>query len=232
MIYEQGFVHSDPHPGNLFARKFINPKTGKEDVQLVILDHGIYTQLTKETRLSYTKLWRGILSQDEQMIKESSKELGADFYELFTAIIVNRTYDDVMKSDNAHKTKSRLGLAKSEEDKEALKKYAVYYHKDIVKILDMIKRELLLVLKTNSYLRAIDKRLGNPNNSFAAINDVTWNVFKHEVPVSRWVLMKEFFRFYWLKFWLFVFRMKIRVQQAFGIKASEEELEDFEAEIH
>lgn len=43
------------------------------------------------------------------MIKESSKELGADFYELFTAIIVNRTFDDVMNKSNAVKTKSRLG---------------------------------------------------------------------------------------------------------------------------
>ena len=47
--------------------------------------------------------------------------------------------------------------------------YAYHYHKDIVNILDLIKRELLLVLKTNNYLRAIDKRLGNPNNSFNTI---------------------------------------------------------------
>jgi aarF domain-containing kinase len=39
MIYEKGFVHSDPHPGNMFVRK---KKNGK-DLELVILDHGIYT---------------------------------------------------------------------------------------------------------------------------------------------------------------------------------------------
>ena len=61
MIYEKGFIHSDPHPGNLFVRKKIMPN-GKEDLELVILDHGIYTNLTDSTRLSYTKLWRGILS--------------------------------------------------------------------------------------------------------------------------------------------------------------------------
>ena len=61
MILEKGFVHSDPHPGNLFARKKKLPN-GKEDIELVILDHGIYTDLPEETRLSYTKLWRGILS--------------------------------------------------------------------------------------------------------------------------------------------------------------------------
>jgi hypothetical protein len=51
------------------------------------------------------------------------------------------------------------------------------YHKDIVAILGEIRRELLLVLKTNNYLRAIDRRLGNPNNTFNVINEVTWSVY-------------------------------------------------------
>lgn len=75
MIFKEGFVHADPHPGNLFVRPMVDGTP-----QLVILDHGIYTELSHETRLSYTKLWRGILSQDEMAIKEASHELGADFY--------------------------------------------------------------------------------------------------------------------------------------------------------
>jgi hypothetical protein len=51
------------------------------------------------------------------------------------------------------------------------------FHKDIVAILGEIRRELLLVLKTNNYLRAIDRRLGNPNNTFNVINEVTWSVY-------------------------------------------------------
>lgn len=35
--------------------------------------------------------------------------MGADFYELFTAMIVNRKYEDVMDKENAYKTKARLG---------------------------------------------------------------------------------------------------------------------------
>ncbi len=57
MIFKEGFVHADPHPGNLFVRK-----ASDGTALLVILDHGIYTELTQDTRLSYTKLWRGILS--------------------------------------------------------------------------------------------------------------------------------------------------------------------------
>lgn len=230
MIYEKGFVHSDPHPGNMFVRK---TKNGK-DIELVILDHGIYTELPPLTRLSYTKLWRGILSQDEQMIRESSKELGADFYELFTAIIVNRTYDDIMKKEKLANTKTRLGQQNNVEDRDALKQYAVYYHKDIVHILDVIKRELLLVLKTNNYLKSIDSRLGNPNNSFNVINKVTWKVFKKELgsQVSYSVYYREAARYYWLRFLLGLYRFKIRFMQIFGYKASAEELEDFEIESH
>jgi hypothetical protein len=71
--------------------------------------------------LSYTKLWRGILSQDEKMIRESSKELGADFYELFAAIIVNRTYDDIMKKEKLVQTNSRLGQQSNTDDQQAIK---------------------------------------------------------------------------------------------------------------
>lgn len=57
MIFREGFVHSDPHPGNLFARK-----TPAGKLELVLLDHGIYTELSQECRLAYVKLWRGILA--------------------------------------------------------------------------------------------------------------------------------------------------------------------------
>jgi len=77
MIFKEGFIHADPHPGNLFVRK-TGPRP--RDFQLVILDHGIYTDLPRDTRLSYAKLWRGVLAQDEQAIREASSDLGCDFH--------------------------------------------------------------------------------------------------------------------------------------------------------
>lgn len=161
------------------------------------------------------------------MIKEASKEMGADFYELFTAIIVNRKFDDVMNKDNTLKTKARLGQVKTDSEKAEIKLYALQYHKDIVSILDEIKRELLLLLKTNNYLRAIDKRLGNPHNQFQAINDISWEVYSREMKESKKVYLRELLKYYFLKFLLFLYKLKVRILHLFGIKATKEELEDF-----
>jgi aarF domain-containing kinase len=57
MIFKEGFIHADPHPGNMMVRH----QKGVDGLQLVLLDHGIYADISEETRLSYNKLWRGIL---------------------------------------------------------------------------------------------------------------------------------------------------------------------------
>ena len=74
MIFDRGFLHCDPHAGNIIVRQ-----TG-DDLKVVLLDHGLYTELKDETRLSYTKLWRGILTQNEEQIKEASREIVGERY--------------------------------------------------------------------------------------------------------------------------------------------------------
>lgn len=113
MIFKEGFVHGDPHPGNLFVRK-----DSKNKLELVLLDHGIYQDLSDECRLAYTKLWRGILTQDESVIREAAKEFGTKEHELFTAMITARRYEDVMDESKKTKLKARLGEQNTEEARE------------------------------------------------------------------------------------------------------------------
>jgi len=125
MIFKEGFIHADPHPGNLFVRKNgPNPK----DFEIVLLDHGIYTDLNKDVRLSYTKLWRGVLAQDEEMIREASSELGSDFHQLFASMIVNRKFEDIMDQSKKQKMKSRLGEKHTKEAQKEITEYAMFYH--------------------------------------------------------------------------------------------------------
>ena len=57
------------------------------------------------------------MTQNEIKIKQASKELGADFHELFTSMIVNRKYEEIMDEKNAYKTKARLGEKKDSKSK-------------------------------------------------------------------------------------------------------------------
>ena len=56
MLFRKGFVHSDPHPGNMFVRK-----NDHGELELVLLDHGIYAELDDNVRINYAGLWRGML---------------------------------------------------------------------------------------------------------------------------------------------------------------------------
>lgn len=73
MIFESGFVHCDPHAGNLLVRRIGGPAAGAPPggvaslgrVQLVILDHGMVRELTPTFRSEYCRLWRALLTRDK-----------------------------------------------------------------------------------------------------------------------------------------------------------------------
>lgn len=80
-IFNYGFVHSDPHPGNLKVRRF----NGRQ--QLVILDHGLYTDIPPKFGAEYRRLWEKMFVQDVPGIKEIGREWGIESVELFASII-------------------------------------------------------------------------------------------------------------------------------------------------
>ena len=55
-IFQLGFVHSDPHPGNIFVRK--EKVNGKDITKIVLLDHGLYREFDDHFRYHYCNLWR------------------------------------------------------------------------------------------------------------------------------------------------------------------------------
>ncbi|XP_066873833.1 uncharacterized aarF domain-containing protein kinase 5 isoform X21 [Kogia breviceps] len=70
-IFYTGFIHSDPHPGNVLVRKGPDGKG-----QLVLLDHGLYQFLDEKDRSALCQLWRAIILRDEAAMKAHAAELG------------------------------------------------------------------------------------------------------------------------------------------------------------
>nr|CAD7406091.1 unnamed protein product [Timema poppensis] len=71
-IFHTGFVHADPHPGNVLIRK--SKKDGK--AELVIIDHGLYEFLPLDIRQPLCKLWKAIVLNDHLSMKKYAAQLG------------------------------------------------------------------------------------------------------------------------------------------------------------
>lgn len=80
-IFEFGFVHSDPHPGNLLARKL----NGRQ--QLVILDHGLYVTFPTKFRNEYRELWEAMFTLDMKKVNEISNNWGVGSSEFLKAMV-------------------------------------------------------------------------------------------------------------------------------------------------
>ncbi|KAK6874231.1 ABC1 family protein lscO [Candida tropicalis] len=81
-IFKYGFIHSDPHPGNLLVRF---DSKGKQ--QLVLLDHGLYIELNDSFRIEYCNLWRYLFSLDTPGIEEIGKKWGISSLDLFATVV-------------------------------------------------------------------------------------------------------------------------------------------------
>lgn len=94
MIYQHGFVHCDPHPGNVLVSK--NKSSGQEEV--ILLDHGLYTQLTNDFQLHFAQFMLSILKSDVQGIMTSADKLGiGEQYGLFACMVTGRSWNAIQK---------------------------------------------------------------------------------------------------------------------------------------
>jgi aarF domain-containing kinase len=172
LIFIHGFVHADPHHGNIFVHPTQNLR-GKRVPQVILLDHGLYKELTEKTRLGYAELWEGILAQDEAIIARGCQKLGAGEHQsLFVSMVTSKPYERVIDKTLVDE-KARLRGQSNDDgfDLTTATKYLVANHREITQILNKINRDLLLLFKTNEFLRMLDNKLGSPINTYRITAD-------------------------------------------------------------
>ncbi|XP_004400826.1 PREDICTED: uncharacterized aarF domain-containing protein kinase 5 [Odobenus rosmarus divergens] len=169
-IFYTGFIHSDPHPGNVLVRKGPDGKA-----QLVLLDHGLYQFLDKKDRSALCQLWRAIILRDDAAMKTHAEALGVpppaggcgpgglwgtqswltappDYF-LFSEMLMQRPV--------------RLGQLwgshlLSREEAAYMQTMAQEHFEDIMGVLKALPRPMLLVLRNINTVRAINTALGTP----------------------------------------------------------------------
>ncbi|XP_066873820.1 uncharacterized aarF domain-containing protein kinase 5 isoform X12 [Kogia breviceps] len=147
-IFYTGFIHSDPHPGNVLVRKGPDGKG-----QLVLLDHGLYQFLDEKDRSALCQLWRAIILRDEAAMKAHAAELGVQDYFLFSEVLMQRPV--------------RLGQLwrshlLSREEAAYMQDMAREHFEEVMAVLKALPRSMLLVLRNLNTVRAINTALGAP----------------------------------------------------------------------
>eukprot|EP00002_Diphylleia_rotans_P030119 TRINITY_DN6172_c0_g1_i4.p1 TRINITY_DN6172_c0_g1~~TRINITY_DN6172_c0_g1_i4.p1 ORF type:complete len:436 (+),score=66.62 TRINITY_DN6172_c0_g1_i4:49-1356(+) len=94
--FEHGFVHADPHPGNILVR----PRKDKPtEPQLVLLDHGLYRTMDDEFRIDYCTLWKSLILRDQETAIRICNKFGIlEYFKVFTVMITGRDYDEYVES--------------------------------------------------------------------------------------------------------------------------------------
>ncbi|KAG1504205.1 hypothetical protein G6F54_001168 [Rhizopus delemar] len=157
MIFVHGFVHCDPHPGNVFVRPAKDPKHSKYNFDLVLLDHGLYRELSNELRSNYAHLWTSLIKGNEQGIRTYSyKVAGTEGYQLFACMLTGREWETINQSD--------LNSARTVQEVSRMTEGAIERIVEVADILGKLPRVVLLLLKTNDLLRHVDEKLSNTHD--------------------------------------------------------------------
>ncbi|XP_029316991.1 aarF domain-containing protein kinase 1 isoform X2 [Cottoperca gobio] len=159
MIFVHGFVHCDPHPGNVLVRKC--PQSKKTEITL--LDHGLYQVLQPDFRLNYCQLWQALIKGDMSGVELYSLRLGAgDLFPLFACVLTARSWNAVNAGIGS------VPVTHSEDVE--IRTNAALYLPQISELLNRVPRQMLLLLKTNDLLRGIETTLQTRASSSSFIN--------------------------------------------------------------
>ncbi|XP_032112164.1 uncharacterized aarF domain-containing protein kinase 5 isoform X6 [Sapajus apella] len=147
-IFYTGFIHSDPHPGNVLVRKGPDGKA-----ELVLLDHGLYQFLEEKDRAALCQLWRAIILRDDAAMKLHAAALGVQDYLLFSEMLMQRPV--------------RLGQLwgshlLSREEAAYMVDMARERFEAVMAVLKALPRPMLLVLRNINTVRAVNVALGTP----------------------------------------------------------------------
>ncbi|KAK5642572.1 hypothetical protein RI129_008739 [Pyrocoelia pectoralis] len=153
-IFQTGFVHADPHSGNVIIRK-----NGKE-TELVLLDHGLYETISEKDRMSLSCMWKAIVLQDLNKMKKYSNELGVEDYAMFAEILTQTP----LKRSNF-----KLTTKVTEEDIKYMKEFAANRFDMVMSVLKHMPPSLLLILRNLNTIRSIAQEHGNPIDRYEVL---------------------------------------------------------------
>ncbi|KAF2817087.1 ABC1-domain-containing protein [Mytilinidion resinicola] len=153
-----GIVHCDPHPGNIFVRRLPNGQP-----ELVLIDHGLYINMSPTFRHQYARFWKSLLAFDNAAISEIVKSWGVNNPDIFASMTLMRPYTG---GDNSTLNEIRNGPHGKDERERRFRVQA--RGRDAMKEIlgDETKwpRELIFIARNLRIVQGNNQFLGSPVN--------------------------------------------------------------------
>ncbi|OSX61911.1 hypothetical protein POSPLADRAFT_1070397 [Postia placenta MAD-698-R-SB12] len=150
-IFEWGWVHCDPHPGNIIIRP--HPAHPRRP-QLVLLDHGLYVRLTREFQREYATLWKGLMTLDHDVVKGVAAQWGIGAPDIFASATLMRPVR--FAGQEAENLENLSEYDRSVRLKEKLKSFLTDT--------DKIPKPLIFIGRNMRIVQANNQSFGSPVN--------------------------------------------------------------------
>ena len=153
-----GFVHCDPHPGNIFIRRLPSGRP-----ELVLIDHGLYISLNPNFRHQYSLFWKSLLTFDNATLGTIVEGWGIKNADIFASATLMRPYTG---GDNSTANSIRGGLTGKEKAERAFEMQQKM-RKGIREILGDEKKwpqELIFIGRNLRIVQGNNQYLGSPVN--------------------------------------------------------------------
>ncbi|KAJ7031109.1 ABC1 family-domain-containing protein [Mycena alexandri] len=158
-MFRWGWVHCDPHPGNVIVRPHpAAPRTP----QIVLLDHGLYVQLTEEFRREWCAVWEGLLAGEWGVVDGVTRKWGMGMPDMFASTVLMRPV--------------KLKRGRPQQDprlrKKPIEEMDHYERSVIMKAMlkaflidtDRMPKVLIFLLRNMRMVQGNNKSLGSPVN--------------------------------------------------------------------
>lgn len=158
-IFQHGFVQADGHPSNVLVRQHPNGKKGQH--QVVLIDHGLYVELSEDFRRKYAQLWKAIFTLDLKTLDEITVSwgMGQGSSELFASATLLRPWSKPKSKDEANKLGEHAPKTDLELQREIKDKLKIFLEHT-----ELLPKELLFVSRSMRIIQANNQVLGSPVN--------------------------------------------------------------------
>ena len=158
-IFVSGFVHGDPHPGNVLVRA--SPSTGRHEV--VVLDHGLYVEESEKFRLENCKLWKSMVLMDTDALRDICRSWGVRDHELFASMQLMKPFKASEGVVHVRRTTRADLLELQLQAKERVK--------ELLADTGLVPQELIILGRAMNIIRANNQAHGSIVNRVSIMAD-------------------------------------------------------------